>query len=308
LRNAGGSTGGGAAAVAAGMVPLALGSDGGGSLRIPSANCGVIGFKPAPGTVPVAGGLAEHWYGCSAFGPVAANMADVVAAMDVLAGPGWTAPGSGPSGPLRVAVALNRPTPIGNPDKVNRTSLLGAGAAARRLGHTVRPAVVPYPSCLSGTWISCWHAGIAEEVERLGLPIDRLEPRTRRMVQMGQRRRRRFGPDLAPVRRSMQAWHDRAARYLEPYDVLVTPTIARPAPRMGWGNKAGYQRALVNGARCTPYTQAWNVAGFPALTLPFGAGRPGPNGQPGAVQLICVPGKEAGLLRLAAELETAGTA
>jgi amidase len=301
LRNTGGSTGGGAAAVAAGMVPLALGSDGGGSLRIPTANCGVIGFKPAGGMVPIAGGIDEHWYGCSAYGPIAASMADVVAAMDVLAGPDWAAPTH--DGPLRIAVALNRATPIGPPDRVYRSSLHAAAKAARALGHTVAPASVPYPRTLAGTWISCWHAGIAEEVERLGLPVDRLEPRTQLMVRMGQARVRRFGRDLAPVRAAMAAWQERATEFLSSYDLLLTPTISHPAPRAGWAARAGYRRAMVNGARATPYTQAWNVAGFPALSLPFGRGRPGRFGQPGAVQLICAPGAEAKLIRLAGELE-----
>ena len=300
LRNAGGSTGGGAAAVAAGMVPLALGSDGGGSLRIPSANCGVIGFKPGLGTVPVAGGIDEHWYGCSAYGPIAASVPDLVAAMDVLAGRGW-APGDD-GAPLRIAVALNRPTPIGRADRVYRSSLFTAAKAARTLGHTVAPAAIPYPRTLAGTWISCWHAGIAEEVERLGLTADRLEPRTQLMVRLGHARWRRLGKELAPVRAAMAAWRDRATAFLEPYDVLLTPTISHPAPRMGWGNRAGYRRATVNGARATPFTQAWNVAGFPALSLPFGRGRTGRFGQPGAVQLICAPGHEAKLLRLAGEL------
>jgi amidase len=298
LRNSGGSTGGGAAAVAAGMVPLALGSDGGGSLRIPSANCGVIGFKPGTGTVPVAGGIEEHWYGCSAYGPIAASMADVVAAMDVLAGPGWAPPAE--DGPLRVAIAVNRPTPIGRPDGVYRSSLHAAAKAARSLGHTVAPASVPYPRTLASTWISCWHAGIVEEIDRLGLPVGRLELRTQLMVRSGRSRLRRLGADLAPVRAAMRAWRERATEFLGPYDVLLTPSISHPAPRIGWGARAGYRRALVNGARSTPYTQAWNVAGFPALTLPFGKGRPA---QPGAVQLICAPGSERRLIRLAGELE-----
>jgi amidase len=308
LRNAGGSTGGGAAAVAAGMVPLALGSDGGGSLRIPSANCGVIGFKPGLGTVPIAGGIDEHWYGCSAFGPIAANMADVAAAMDVLAGPDWAQPDTRADRtadeeadqPLKLAVALNRPTPIGGPDRVYRSSLFTAAKAARKLGHVAAAAKIPYPRSLASTWISCWHAGIAEEVERLGLPIERLEPRTQMMVRMGHIRWRRSGKDLAPVRAAMDAWRDRAAEFLAPYDVLLTPTISHPAPRIGWGARAGYRRAVVNGARATPYTQAWNVAGFAALTLPFGGGG---SRQPGAVQLICAPGQEAKLIRLAAQLE-----
>jgi amidase len=303
MRNTGGSTGGGAAAVAAGMVPLALGSDGGGSLRIPTANCGVIGFKPAPGTVPVAGGIDEHWYGCSAFGPIARSMPDIVAAMEVLAGPGWASSPGNEDRPLRIAVALNRPTPIGRPDRVYRSSLHAAAKASRALGHTVAPASIPYPRTLASTWISCWHAGIAEEVERLGLPADRLERRTQLMVRMGHARMRRFGRDLAPVRAAMTAWRERATEFLAPYDVLLTPTISHPAPRVGWGARAGYRRATVNGARATPYTQAWNVAGFPALSLPFGRGRPGRFGQPGAVQLICAPGAEAKLIRLAGELE-----
>jgi len=316
LRNAGGSTGGGAAAVASGMVPLALGSDGGGSLRIPSANCGVIGFKPGNGTVPIAGGIEEHWYGCSDYGPIAASVPDVLAAMDVLAGPGWAGKDGDDGAPLRIAVALNRPTPIGRPAKLYRSSMFAAAKAARGLGHTVAPASVPYPRNLAGTWVACWLAGIAEEVERLGLAADRLEPRTRAMAKSGQGTLRKYGREMTQVRKWMAAWRDRAAAFLDPYDVLLTPTISHPAPRMGWGDRAGFRRAFLSGARATPFTQAWNVNGFPALSLPFGPGRTGqtvPMGarqalapQPGAVQLICVPGKEAKLLRLAGDLAAAG--
>src|SRR5262249_40675958 len=201
----------------------------------PSANCGVIGFKPGLGTVPIAGGLEEHWYGCSAFGPIAASMADLAAAMDVLAGPGW-APEVG-AGPLRVAIALNRPTPIGRPDRVYRSSLHAAAKAARALGHSVAATSVPYPRTLASTWISCWHPGSVEEVDGLGLAVDRLEPRTRLMVRLGRSKLRRYGADLAPVRAAMRAWRERAAEFLGPYDVLLTPTVSHPAPRIGWGSR-----------------------------------------------------------------------
>jgi amidase len=297
-RNAGGSTGGGAAAVAAGMVPLALGSDGGGSLRIPSANCGVIGFKPGRGDVPIAGGIEEHWYGCSAFGPVAATVADVVVAMEVLTGRSWAPPID--PGAMRVAVATNRPTPIGRPDATAQSALHAVVKAIRAAGHTVTSTKMPYPRILASTWISCWHAGIAQDVARMDLPFERLEPRTQLMVRLGRSRQRRHGPDLASVRAAMAAWRTAADRFLAPYDVLLTPTISRPAPRFGWGQRAGYRRALLNGARATPYTQTWNVAGFPAMSFPYGQrGR-----LPGAVQLISAPGKEHALLALAAQLES----
>ena len=85
-RTPGGSTGGGAAAVAAGMAALALGSDGGGSIRIPAACCGIVGVKPGPGLVPLAGGASQHWHGLTAFGPLARCAADAAVALGVLAG------------------------------------------------------------------------------------------------------------------------------------------------------------------------------------------------------------------------------
>jgi amidase len=296
-RNAGGSTGGGSAAVAAGMVPLSLGSDGGGSLRIPAANCGVVGFKPSRGAVPLPGGLDEHWFGCSVFGPTAATVADAALMLDVLAGGrSWRDPND-PAAPLRVAVSTRSPSPIGRPDEVARRAVALAADLARAAGHRVSEDHPPYPLALVNMWVHRWHAGIATDVAQLGLDEAALEPRTRAMVAKGRRllRRGRPRPDDAA------GWLERLARWFDSYDVLISPAIARPAPPMGWARDAGYPRAYLNGARGVPYTQAWNLSGYPALSLPLG----GTERRPGAVQIVAPLHAEATVLSLARQLEAA---
>jgi amidase len=296
-RNAGGSTGGGIAAVAAGMVPIALGSDGGGSLRIPAANCGVVGFKPSRGAVPLPAGLEDHWFGCSVFGPAAATVADAALMLDVLAGrTDWRDP-KPPAGPLRIAVSTRSPSPIGRPDATARQAVARAADLARAAGHQVSKADPPYPLTLANIWVRRWLAGVATEVEILGLDVEALEPRTRSMVARGRRLRRRGLPRPDDAR----AFTDRLARWFESYDVMISPVIAHRAPPMGWARDIGYPRAYLNGARGVPYTQAWNVSGYPALSLPMG----GVARRPGAVQIVAAMHAEATVLSLACQLEAA---
>jgi amidase len=267
----------------------------------------VVGFKPDRGVVPIAGGLDEHWFGNTSFGPIATTVQDAVLAMSVLSGRTWTLDES--PGPLRIGVADNRPVPGGAPDTTARSALQRAMWAAGTLGHTAKTVKIPYDRRVAFAWISCWLAGTALDVERLGLPVDRLEPRTQWMVRRGRKLLRKHGPDLSRVRRVMDDWRDRAAEFLvKTCDVLITPAISRPSPRFGWGARAGFLRSFQNGSTVTPYTQAWNLSGLPAISIPFGGSGPHndsvPKGtRPGAVQLVCGPGRESALLAVAAQLQ-----
>ena len=118
---------------------------------------------------------------------------------------------------------------------------------------------------------------------------------------------RRQGAELGRLRRLRDEWRSVAIDFLRSCDVLLTPAISRPSPRFGWGRSVGFVRAFRNGSGVTPYTQAWNLAGVPALSLPFGGDGPMgdevPGGtRPGAVQLVAAPGREPQLLALAAQL------
>src|SRR5436190_158351 len=130
-----------------------------------------------PGTtwpVPVAGGLRQHWYGLTEFGPVASCVSDVAVAFDVLSGVSHTV--AAPAQPWRVAVSLRSPSPIGRANVVGRDALTQAAKAARTAGHQVRSDNPPYPPSIVNAWVRHWMAGVAEDVERLGLRESDLEP------------------------------------------------------------------------------------------------------------------------------------
>lgn len=241
--------------------------------------------------------------GCSAFGPIAGTVPDIAVAMTVLAGQSWPAPEAPHR--LRVGVAVNRPVPGGAPDATARLAVTRAVYALRSLGHEVTSVKVPYTPKVAIGWVGCWLAGIAEDVEHLGLALDRLEPRTQWMVRRGRGVQRRQGAELRRLRRLRDEWRSLAVAFLRSCDVLLTPAISRPSPPFGWGASVGFARAFQNGSGVTPYTQAWNLAGVPALSLPFGSDGAAPAGAlPGAVQLVSAPGREPDLLALAAQLQS----
>jgi amidase len=289
-RTPGGSTGGGAAALAAGMAALALGSDGGGSIRVPAACCGVVGLKPGPGIVPLAGGAEQHWHGLTAFGPLARTVGDAAAALDVLAGTGRYTDPVPPHGPLRVAYSAAPATFGAKVAPAVRAALADAVEALREAGHTLVQARPPIPATMGLRFSSRWLSGIAQDTE--GLPADAMEQRTQQMARRGRRMSRRVKPASA------DPFTAKAAAWISGFDALVTPTLTRPAVPVGtWAGKGWVPTMLsVGNWLCTT---PWNLAGLPAISVPSTAAA----GLPVGIQIVAAPGAEPAIIALAAQLE-----
>ncbi|MFJ5775612.1 amidase [Streptomyces sp. NPDC093094] len=289
-RSAGGSSGGSAAAVAAGFTPIALGNDGMGSLRIPASHCGLVTVKPGHGVVPA--GIGEgDWFGMSENGPLATTVEDARLMLSVLADTEAAVPEEGR--PRSVAVSLRSPlagTVIAKPyrEAVREAARLLAGA-----GHRVRRADPPYPVSLGVTAVRHWTAGTAVDAE--GLDARLLARRTRVHAAVG----RRF---VAGVRDggSREALRRRLEPFFAEHDVLLMPALARHAPAAAAWHERGWLRNIAVNSLCSPTTPPWNLTGWPAMAVPFGTL---PSGAPCAVQLVGRPGSEAELLFMAGLLE-----
>lgn len=293
-RTPGGSSGGSAAAVAAGDVPVAHGNDGMGSIRIPAACCGLVGLKPGTGVVP-SDDRTSHWNGMSEHGPLATTVADAALMLSVLAGTPELADVGAP-GTLRVALSTRAPAPLTPVAAPWRDAALRAGRLLQEAGHHVTEQTPHYsPTLLTTTGMALWTTGTAEEADLLADP-SALEKRNRRHAAIGRALARRGHPRPA----GREAWRSRAEAFFEEYDVLLTPALAQPpVPARAWSSR-GWARSVLANARFAPFAAPWNIVGWPAMTVPAGLD---PDGRPVAVQLVGRPGAEATLLALAAQLE-----
>jgi amidase len=294
-RTAGGSSGGSAAAVSAGIVPIALGSDGFGSLRVPAAACGTVGIRPGAPHAPQVVDGEHHWFGMSRFGPIATTVADAALALDVIAGTTHLRDVRPVDDGLRVAVSWRSPAPGVVVSSSWREAALEAGRLLNHAGHEVMHDDPPYDRATVQAAIGRWTAGPGAEVAARGLDLDRLQPRTRAHVAAGER----FAK-VSPIREEqVERWRDRLAPFFAEHDILITPAFARPQPAADAWNTKPWTANMAANFSAYPFLGAWNLADLPAIVVPLWQD----GGRPLSVQVVASAGREDLVLSVAALLE-----
>ena len=318
-RTPGGSSGGSAAAVASGMVPIAHANDGGGSTRIPASCCGLVGLKPQRGRISMAPSVGEQFLGHE--GVLTHTVRDTAMVLDLLAGPepgdaSWAPPppeayadavGREPKG-LRIGLAITPPLPDVEPTPEVAAAARAAAELLEDLGHSVEEIEPPFRSkemlqtftAVFGPMV-CAQALIAQMVQGRDPTADDFERLSMWLWELcrGIDATTAYGAlfQIHAAGRAIVAWS-------APYDVVLTPALAEPPVTIGTLDpdaedpQATFRRA----GAFTPYTAGMNISGQPAISVPLFLGD---DGLPLAVQLIARPNEEGPLLALAAQLEAA---
>jgi amidase len=319
----GGSSGGSGAAVAARMVPAAHASDGGGSIRIPASECGLVGLKPSRGRVSIGPEHGEYWHGLVISHAVTRTVRDSAAILDVIAGemPGdpYTAPPAArpfaeevgaPPGRLRVGFVANVPSGMSELHRECADAVRSSASLLASLGHEVeeshpralaeQPELTRHFMTVVMSWVAfsldSWSAQTGKQIGARDV-----EPTTWAFAELG--RACSVPQYLAAIdwlhgyTRRMAAW------WADGFDVLVTPTLGEPPPRIGEllappDNPLAVDRAI----GLIPFTPPFNITGQPAISLPLHWTA---HGLPVGVQLIAAYGRDDLLLRVAAQLEQA---
>jgi amidase len=304
---AGGSSGGAASAVAAGLGPIAEGSDGGGSIRIPSACCGVVGLKPSRGRVTMAPVFGEAWAGFATSGPIGRSVRDVALMLDVLAGepvvgdPYWAPkPITSFSAAVRVTprhlkLARLSESAISKVEPETLEAFESACRVMRELGHEVEPIKIDPAARLKDVATTIICSGVSS------VPIadpSLMDPVVRELYERG------LKMTAAEYIGAVTQMHNIAreiVQALAPYDALLTPTLTRPAVPLGSlpSVTENYSEELF---QWLPFTFPFNATGQPAFSVPNGFTRAG---LPIALQIVGRPADELGIIALAAQWEDA---
>ncbi|MBW2363010.1 MAG: amidase [Deltaproteobacteria bacterium] len=320
----GGSSGGSAAAVAAGLVPVAHASDGGGSIRMPASCCGLVGLKPSRGRISRGPMEGESWGGLSVEGVVTRSVRDTASVLDCVAGPGVGDPDFAPPlrGSLRQAAARAmedsddalrigvRTEAFGDGDPTHPDCVAAtekAAAALATLGHELSlggPAALDderIPTAQGVVLAASLAASLAVWSERIGreISLDELEPVNATAIEAGRALR---AVDVITARNALHAYARRVVAWWESFDLLLTPTLTDPPPRLGEvRGDLSAEDGLALGRRFGWLTPPFNITGQPAISLPVHWSKAG---LPVGVQLVAAPGREDLLVRVAAQLET----
>jgi len=310
-RSAGGSSGGAAAAVAAGLAPAAQGSDGGGSIRIPSSVCGLFGIKPSRGRVS-GGPLFPDLAGLSVDGPIARTVADAALLLDAMTGnhPGdmYTLPPSAGEtfldsagrdpGRLRIGRTLQSPVEGAevHPDCV--AAYEKASALLTSLGHEVEEIAAPFGPDVVPMFETLWSA-MATLAPIDPAQEDQLLPITRYLRERG---RRVTAAELLFAEAYLQAATRTALQALSRYDAVLSPTLALPPVPVGYFDEVPPGENFERQKRFTPFTAIYNVSGQPAVSVPLHWSA---DGLPTGVMLAGRMGEEATLISLSAQIEAA---
>ena len=302
-RSPGGSSGGSAVAVAAGLASIALGSDGGGSIRTPAAWCGVFGLKPERDRVP----LSPHddgWQGLIVNGPLTRTVEDAALFLDVtntLSAPldGFVTASHRSPGRLRIAISCKSPlgrfAPVGQDQ---RRAVSEAAELLRGLGHDVVPRSPNY-AVLSGGWNVTlrYLRGVHDDLATMTHP-ELVEPRTRRIARAGSLVSDQRAESLRTGVAKLAA---RVNRIFDDVDVIVTPATATGPPRIG-ADRHGSLLTLNAVTRRSPFQAIFNATGQPAAVVPWSCDQ---DGMPTAIQLVGRSLDEATLLSLSSQIEAA---
>src|SRR4051812_7351292 len=321
-RSTGGSSGGSAAAVASGMVPVAHANDGGGSIRIPASECGLVGLKPTRQRISEGPLIGDNMSGLTVELVVSKSVRDTAAILEAVHGPAPGDPYVAPPpdrpyteeleadpGQLRIGL-LTEPLLEAEPNEVVAEAARDAARLLESLGHEIEES---HPTGFEemdivDTFLTRWMAGQAATLDQLQAVVGReigpgdVEPLTWALAEEG--RRRSAGRYLAAVGQHQLISRMIAEWFESGFDLLLTPTLGEPPPLPGSFDDSGEDptSALMRGAQTATFTATFNVTGQPAISLPLHWSE---DGLPIGVQLVAGFGEEDLLLRVASQLEEA---